>query len=104
MRPFYKCPKCGLFHDQRTSLIRGGNKREQRLFLLTKVRHADGGEEVAERRSDALGIVVAVRGSSETPRLNERVVVVMRQRDEGRMALHARGHVEQALGLARATV
>ena len=78
------------FHDQRTSLIRGGDEREQRLFLLTKVRHAVGGKEVAERRSHGFRIVVAVGGISETPRFNERVVVVMRQRDQGGMALNAR--------------
>jgi hypothetical protein len=76
------------FHDEWPRLIDGGNERKQCLFLLAKVRNADGGEEIGERRSHRLGIVVAAGSAPETPRLDERVVVVVRQRDQGRVALH----------------
>jgi hypothetical protein len=75
------------FHDQRTSIIEARNKWEQRL-LFAEVRHVDGGEEAGERSSCCLGIVIAIGGFSETPRLNQRMVVVMRQRNQSRVALH----------------
>jgi hypothetical protein len=75
-------------HDERTRRVRVGNERKQRLLLFAEMRHADSREELDEFRSYRPGIIVTVGGASETPPLDERVVVVMRQRDESGVALH----------------
>ena len=66
-------------------------QREELLLLLAEVPQGLGREELEEARDggQAFG-VVAAGGAAQPACLHERVVVVVRERDKGRMPLHLR--------------
>src|SRR5437763_17003353 len=76
------------FDEQWSRLFGVDQQREQRLLLLTEVGHGHGREEAAEGRDGGGGLVVGGGSSAQTPCFNERVMVVVRERDQCWVTFH----------------
>ena len=71
--------------EQRPGFLGARDERKQQLFLLAEVRDDRGREVAAERGGGSGGILVGVGRAAQTPRLDQRVVMVVRERDQRRM-------------------
>jgi hypothetical protein len=88
--------------DRFTRFLARDDGRKQQLFLLTKVWDRRRVEEGQERRC-ASRRVRAVGGPPQTARRDQRVVVIVRQRDQSRMAFHS-ANVAASCGCAASSL